>query len=411
MTIVNKISGQNVIDFLVGIKKPILWSSMYHKNDRFVLAGGAVANAVLSILDGTEYPINDLDYFKQVKKYSKSTAEKEKRQVTERWVGHYIDFVNQFLQIQGRDRSNGTDIISMVATHLYGVDAGFPSELLKSFDLNCVGAAVYHNGEKFVLLTTPEFDIFVESRNVEIVNVHSDVTFGRLLKKTSDLNATCDIDLEIKIIQNARAVNYMRPMSPQQRKKHLQFENSLNLVLKKLHSTDGRDITLYEGLYSSKIVNARIEKIKVLRWYFTANPNERKVIRYFFTNQHGRNVLIYFLLYNDPEKFLKNTTICEVSTNQIETFLAQYPLLGGLFLEKTLAEMGDMCAELTSKPENFLKMMMDVISGYGKLPDHFTLEGLYEDTRVFSRKLAQEKSKELLKFQEMVDEEFNEIPF
>ena len=410
----DEITGQDVVDYLIALGKPILWSSMLHKNDKFVLAGGAVANALLSIIDDFAYPINDLDYFKQVTKYSKSTAEKENRQVTERWVGHYIDFVNQFLRIQSRDKADGVDIVSMVATHLYGINVEFPKELLKSFDLNCVGAAVYHNGEKFVLITTLEFDQFVKTRNVEIVNVHSDVTFGRLLKKTADLNAVCNVDLEVKIIQNARSVEYMRPMSTQQRKKHFEFETPLRQTLNKVYSLDERDMQLYEGLYSSKIVNARIEKIKVLRWYFTSKLPGQKIIRSFFTNECGRNILIYFLLYNDPEKFLEGLLPSEVNINRLETFLNKYSLFGYLFSEKTLTEMDEVYTELASKPEDFLRLMEQVIVEYeDEKPEQncFTIETLYRDARTLSRKLAQEKSEKLLKFQNMVNEEFDEIPF
>ena len=168
------------------------------------LAGGAVANTILSIIDGKDYPINDIDVF-----VIDNTLENTPSNTPIRTDDNIV-FEDRYENIMvNPDVANS---YSIKKTSLEGlinyVFVSFRSNspnlisyerILKSFDINCCKAGIdLENGN---LIIDDHFMEFINGRQLEcntpVTPAHSAI---RLLKKRDDLNAFLDKESSFKFL-------------------------------------------------------------------------------------------------------------------------------------------------------------------------------------------------------------------
>lgn len=178
------------------------------------IAGGAVANTILSIVDGGDaYPINDLDFYisedgncdrsYMPRRFSHYTSRAE--ETDEGYPTHLRITAKAGYQVvsAGRDGMANNIIIRRYAdTPENG--PGFAHAIMDGFDLNCCGAAVDLLSHKLYL--TADFREFIATRKLKTTAVYTPFhTAIRLAKKQEDLK--CDLDLAREISMLATYVD------------------------------------------------------------------------------------------------------------------------------------------------------------------------------------------------------------
>jgi hypothetical protein len=170
------------------------------------LCGGSVTNTILSIIDGKEYPINDLDVFNIDREKSHSNAPLRITNDdinTDRYENRSIIPSN----VKCNYRITTThykDLINYVYVYFsYHADEMSIKDryrmILDSFDINCCKAGIdLSTGDLFL---TQDFTNFIRTRQLECVNpVTPAHTAIRLLKKQEDLKAFLNKEEQFKFL-------------------------------------------------------------------------------------------------------------------------------------------------------------------------------------------------------------------
>lgn len=268
-----------------------------------VMAGGSVANTLLNIQAGNlEYPVNDIDIFvlSSETRLKKSIEEVQSKPDTTK---EYLQLASPKLYMVDRtvDEEEDIDLITMQLDLRYKWDEktideiNFPRYVLRSFDLNCVEVGIFWNGETFELIWSPEFEKFLETKKVEITNVHSMVTLPRALKKASDLNCFINIDEEFLIMWYGCNSRYLNPMTEEQERKHLKFLPAILEELAVLQRSQPLHDGVYQSFFETEIMGNRRDKIRLLRHF--RNP----LMKNFFCSPsmfYKHNVLYLSTFYN-----------------------------------------------------------------------------------------------------------------
>lgn len=180
-------------------------------NDGF-LCGGAVANMLLSLKWGEDYPINDLDIFVETKNYKHSrTPLRTDSLVIEGGYNHlnlsYNHGNNYRIVSSERD-----GLINIVKVYRENRDKSKNyMYILKGFDLNCTQVGIdLKTGD---LLYTSEFEQFLNDKQLKVsVPYTPSHTVIRLFKKIDELNCYCDVESQMKLLSqpfiNPQMVKY-----------------------------------------------------------------------------------------------------------------------------------------------------------------------------------------------------------
>ena len=171
------------------------------------LAGGAVANIILSIVDGTEYPINDLDVFYDSEKTGHDVRELfMPRRPTISSIMN-IGYKHVDLRVIPKDsyrvlKAYRKESVNFIEIKMYWADSqNHNLIILNGFDINCCQAGVDLATEQLVF--TDSFRDFLRSRQLHVtMPVTPYHTAIRLVKKVHELNAYCNVAEEISLLMH-----------------------------------------------------------------------------------------------------------------------------------------------------------------------------------------------------------------
>ena len=165
------------------------------------LAGGAVANTLLMMKYGKDYPINDLDIFIE------SSTEKDvftplrtsNLIVTSEYQGFVMSYDHgSNYRILDVDRDGMLNWIYISPVRDRENIKNF-QYILKGFDFNCcqVGIDLTNNQLQY----TPEFEEFLNTQQLEITAIYTPAhTAIRLFKKINELECYCNVDKCMEIL-------------------------------------------------------------------------------------------------------------------------------------------------------------------------------------------------------------------
>ena len=182
-------------------------------NDGF-LCGGAVANTLMKLKWGGDYPVNDLDIFVETKNYkSTNTPNRTDRLAMSASYFHLNASYNHgnMYRIISSDRDGMINIVKVFRENRDKSKNFF--YILKGFDLNCTQVGIdLRSGD---LLYTKEFESFLNDKQLKVVAPYTPShTAVRLFKKIDELGCYCDVDGQMKLLSqpfnNHRMIRYDR---------------------------------------------------------------------------------------------------------------------------------------------------------------------------------------------------------
>ena len=169
------------------------------------LAGGAVANTLLSMKYGKDYPINDLDVFiedtvENVLTQSYNTPERSNGLVVQDgYYSHELSYdhgSNYKILKVNRDGLLNTIVISRINNRNIARDYQY---ILNGFDFNCCQVGIDLNNN--ILHYTDEFIEFLNTKQLDITAVYTPAhTAIRLFKKKKELDCYCNIEKCLEIL-------------------------------------------------------------------------------------------------------------------------------------------------------------------------------------------------------------------
>ena len=156
------------------------------------LGGGAVANTILKMCWGGDYPINDLDIFFEQEGYgiphTLTTPIRTDNLVIDDYIG--LRYNSEFSYRITRVTNEGMLNLIQVSRVENRKDYSF---ILKGFDLNCCQVGI--DLSKNELIYTDEFESFLETKQLDVTSMYTPAhTALRLLKKKDELNCYCNVD-------------------------------------------------------------------------------------------------------------------------------------------------------------------------------------------------------------------------
>lgn len=327
-----------VIDYIQHRTKGKFPKQLLIDNPYTILAGGSVANAIISLAYGEDYPINDFDVFMKVRKNNFIFLPETIVTVSKEVDTQYPANLTSRLEIDSRIQLDDVDCIFVAVTDASHsnkevTELEFYNIVLASFDLNCVGAGIYYDSstQSFKVIYTEEFEEFFAVKNkVEIVNIHSQVTVLRLIKKTKELNAYCNLETELQIIGTACNPDNLKSLNYDQIAKHQElmlFKPVIDLALR-AKRTDDLEI-FYETFGELYDYNKRQLKIKVLRRYFDGTKIQRRNI---LTLMEYNSQLFIQFINHSGKGFIEDIQYSREDIKQIMFFLLSRPYFLPLFL-------------------------------------------------------------------------------
>jgi hypothetical protein len=170
------------------------------------LAGGAVANTILSIVDGTEYPVNDLDVFYDSKKKIYEAVEILMPERPSN-SGIMVDFSygQKDIRVIAKDsyhvlRAYRKGFLNFVKIKMSCRDSQNQNlTILKGFDIDCCQAGIDLATEQLVY--TEAFFDFFNTRQLQVtLPVAPFHTSIRIFKKLHELNAYCNVAEEMSLL-------------------------------------------------------------------------------------------------------------------------------------------------------------------------------------------------------------------
>ena len=176
------------------------------------LCGGSVANLLMKLKWGGDYPVNDLDIFVETKNYkSTNTPTRTDKLTMSASYFHLNASYNHgnMYRIISSDRDGMINIVKVFRDNR-GKSKNF-FYILKGFDLNCTQVGIdLRSGE---LLYTKEFESFLNDRQLKVVAPYTPAhTAIRLFKKIDELGCYCDVDGQMKLLSqpfnNHRMIRY-----------------------------------------------------------------------------------------------------------------------------------------------------------------------------------------------------------
>lgn len=171
------------------------------------LGGGAVANTILKLKWGGEYPINDFDIFIEadtnLTNNQSNTPIRSNKMLFEE---HNLEYGTSNISI---DRGSSYRILNVEREGIYNfieitriIDRDNRYDynyILNGFDLNCCQIGIDLNKRK--LYYTKAFDNFLENKQLEVSSLYTPChTAIRLFKKLDELNCYCDLEYNMELL-------------------------------------------------------------------------------------------------------------------------------------------------------------------------------------------------------------------
>jgi hypothetical protein len=213
------------------------------------IAGGAISNTILSLMDGKDYPINDIDIFYETDENSSQDSSNRTDKIN-LFSGGYgeliaIDSRSDSYSIVTTERE---DIINNVyvrrsSSPIIGDDNLL--FILKGFDINCcmVGIDIETNR----LVYTKDFEDFLKHRQLMVINPYTPChTSMRLLKKKDELNCYLDVDKEMKYLSQV----FLMFIDPYAKGMKKVFANFFSEKYKQLYEKYSEQLSTYFDLLS-----------------------------------------------------------------------------------------------------------------------------------------------------------------
>jgi hypothetical protein len=321
------------------------------------LAGGAVANTLLSMKYGKEYPINDLDIF-----IEKGLDEEEDNTTTPQrsngliveggYHSHELSYdhgSNYKILSVNRDGLLNTIKISRLLNRNVARDYQY---VLNGFDFNCCQVGIDLNNNK--LYYTDDFIEFLNTKQLDITAVYTPAhTAIRLFKKKKELDCYCNVEkcLEIlsqPLIRETRI--YLSPryfgfyFSHKYKDMFMEYYKEIKPYFKIVRFFEDKKEMFY--LRNKDMVTITDDKDHVTNWL---NPH----------NSIPQNDLESWSKYNDlmwtlePIKYSKpskeiNKVLGNIQYNPL-TLMCSYKLIGGKLKNSLLKKYDDviLCGEHT----------------------------------------------------------------
>lgn len=173
----------------------------------YVVAGGFVANSIYSIVyPDLDVPLNDIDVYSLTPARSSSwgvhgkadgvhtLTQKRESRYAHGYPGLFVQNEVTYVINSVESLNNKVEHIELSPTcHTTKMEADvLLQRVIDSFDLNCCQAGYIPKTNKLIL--SKNFIDFLNTKQVEIVNIHSIKTLLRALKKAKDLNAYVNED-------------------------------------------------------------------------------------------------------------------------------------------------------------------------------------------------------------------------
>jgi hypothetical protein len=171
--------------------------------DRGLLAGGALANTIWSLKNGTDPVINDIDIFVYVG-HLESINDRDRSDSLFRYVEKDIQYVDDYAGVREHPVDKRFYVIKestnegMLNTITYDASDTDPMLILDSFDLSCTAVGFDLSSGNFYW--TNDFENFLETGKIRVSNVCTPShTAIRLVKKGVELGVGFD-EHELKIL-------------------------------------------------------------------------------------------------------------------------------------------------------------------------------------------------------------------
>jgi hypothetical protein len=384
-----------------------------------IAAGGAVANPLLSLAHGGDFPINDIDIFRVWGNEGLNSRKMPHRfngsTLFEGYDGIYI--VNRYERaytVLKSDREGMLNEIDIEIARRHNSDevAGI---ILDGFDLNCCQAAI--NLETGRLIYTADFEDFINTLQLKVSSLYTPFhTAIRVPKKLKELGCYCDINTEMKLLSQvplllAEVMGRIRRPGIEDNSLYAEYfgEKYLSLyqmnkeIIDKFFALEHYDVTVKSitaenhHLYSLRPLSPIEENLR--QCY---SPNQLKIM---WGLLHGRRAVVdrnKCLLNHDLELIrhfrlrdfvmtIPRYVQCDWDKNhlgQIEKFLDEHPSMIIVFSEMQLNIQEQLCA-------------IRVIKQIAKRIGSFVI-GLVETARIdTSTKITEEWIMELINLNEV----------
>lgn len=251
------------------------------------LAGGAICNTILSLLDGKKYPINDIDVFIKTKNKDESGYTNRSNK-TNIFIGGYgelmtIDSRSESYRICSTERDD-------IFNYVYVTEPSTEYDekylyILNGFDINCCMVGIDLENKKLVY--TKDFEDFLKHRQLMISNPYTPAHSAlRLLKKKEELNTYLDLDKEFKYLSQL----YLLFDNPYQNGMKRVFGNFFSEKYKEMYEKYKDTISEYFDLLT--FLDAKIKSQK--------NINGNNDVPSYLLEIWGQNNHLYTL---SPKKF------------------------------------------------------------------------------------------------------------
>ena len=270
--------------------------SIARKNRRLpstgFLAGGAVCNTILSLLDGKNYLINDIDIFHETNDKESQCSTANRNDETNLHIAAYGELMTL------DNRATSYRIISTEREGLFNdVYISKPNVsingekylyILKGFDINCCMVGIDLETKKLVY--TKDFEEFLNHRQLMVSNPYTPAhTSMRLIKKKEELGVYLDIEKEFKYLSQV----YLMFPDP--------YFNGLNRVFGNFFSEKYKDLyDKYKNIMSEYFDILTFIEAKT-RSHKINNLKETEIPKYLL-DLWEKNSHLYALL---PKKFTK----------------------------------------------------------------------------------------------------------
>ena len=205
------------------------------------IAGGAVANTILSIIDGADYPANDIDVFSSSDPGDKADYDsvRETSSSVDEEYGRAFSYADRGYAIAGTTRDGLINHVTVF--HLSDMrtlidkarleEGEHEAVTLAGFDINCTQVGIDIQTEKIYF--TDHFKNFLDTRQVRVTNPSTPHhTACRIVKKQAELKCYMDIEYELSLLatftaMRERCLGGIRPFGEKIKESFKQYSSVL----------------------------------------------------------------------------------------------------------------------------------------------------------------------------------------
>lgn len=181
------------------------------------LAGGAVANTILKMVWGGDYPVNDLDIFIETNEYNSRSftpirsnslnIEGDGYMITKMAYDSYTTY-----SIDRVEREGFLNTIYIKKTFNTDTPKTDYTYVLSGFDFNCCQVGIDLSTNK--LIYTEEFKNFLYNKQLEVTAIYTPShTAIRLFKKMDELDCYCDIEKCMELLSQPLILENINKMT------------------------------------------------------------------------------------------------------------------------------------------------------------------------------------------------------